>query len=263
MEEEDQGKDYFAEPNFQLVDPDTLLLMYRDHIVHLRGRDGHPGNRSLRTAVAVIEELDRQREEFEFENAFDKKLEVQVFLSGIWYDCKNPNVHIYLVTEPSLNTHSLGEESILPSSIYGSVFRQTKEAVNVAMCTEDGQMIQGHVAEYVYTGGYDYWHHVHKFFGRHGLLRGLARIECEHLEDFVRNDLLLSHPTEIVEEEGGERRAEGIRILSYEEFKEAIKNPPRGRYSIGDALTWGIVTPESLRKLIDEAEPFDPGSDDQ
>ncbi len=201
----------------QLVDPDTLLLVYKNNYVHLKGRDGNPGDRAIITAKKVIERLEK------------------VCLAGIWYDCKNPNLEVYLVAEPG--RHPYPDYDKTPENLYGRIFGEARTALMTISQQEEGQSISGCLAEYWYTGGADYEHQVNKFYGRFGLLRGLATFQDSRITDFESTTTWLSHPFE-------------VKVYPYEKFEEVIAQPPRGRFGIGDALRWGLIKPDDLRRFM-------------
>lgn len=227
-------------PHVQILNPDTFLMIYKNHFTHITGRDGLQLDRGFETATRIIEKLDDIAEEIPIG---EYKAEARVFLTGIWYDVR-ANVNVYLVTQPSSALPFLDTDRV-PDNIYGSLFRQAKEAIATAEESEDGQAIYGNLAEYFYTGGIDYSHPINKFYGRAGLFRGLAIIECSRLHDFLHDDTLFSHPESVLD------REDAAAIYSYDNFKDKIKNPPRGRYGPGDALKWGIITPDDLREFTD------------
>lgn len=240
-------------PHFQIINPYSFLFAYKEHFVHVTGRDGLQHHRGVRTATKTIEKLEDITEEIFIDD--ERKVEAKVFLTGLWYDVR-ANVNVYFVTQPSVQ-YPFFDDDRVPDNVYGSLFRQTKKALQVVQENEDGQALQGNLAEYFYTGGMDYAHPIHKFYGISGLFRGLACVEDTRLKDFdnqfgsVGIDTLWSHPKEVLENENS------VNVYTYEEFNAKMENPPRGKYGPGDALRWGLIKPEDLRHHMDPEEGYD------
>lgn len=224
----------------QLVTLDTRLITYKDHYVHLTGRDADPGWRGIELATKIVDRLD--------EDGYIKKADldkaVRTNLSGIWFDCRSANVNIYLVTE--LDRY-LVKDAPNPLSILEALVKQTIGAIKTARDQEDGQSINGCLAQFIYTGGEDYDHRQHKFTGRSGLYSGLMSIEDGDLAPFRHTASNLAIPIASPMYKDCDSR-----VLDHDDLHKELKNPPRGRYGVGDAISWGLIRPEDISKIFED-----------
>ena len=231
----------FRQPRLQLVNPQTLLLMYRENYVHLTGRDGVPSEDAAEHAVTVIDLLEDLSETVKGQHSLDER--VRVHLMGLWFDCKSPDMQVYLVTEPTQNSAHLGKDTV-QRSIYQRILIQSRKALQLLLKLEEEREISGFLAEFFHTGSIDYHHPILKFFGKDGFYRGLARFDGDRLADFGDiSDSFLSHPPGVIV-------PESERVHSYEDARGLAKRTFHTH--VPDTFGGELLTREGLKDLIDE-----------